>query len=109
MTVFKQHSGLHSGGRLARNLLHCCKLGMWTMRALVYGNADVMLQEDLSQKEQLDMMQISSSAASVVKDVFLKGDSVKRVALLHAKVNLEGLERVSRNLSGTVYELQLGC
>lgn len=68
-----------------------------------------MLQEQLNVSEQLQMMRSSSGAASVVKEVFVEGAPVKRIALLHAKVNLEGLERVSRDLTGTIYELKLSC
>ena len=68
-----------------------------------------MLQEQLNVSEQLQMMRSSSAAASVVKEVFVEGAPVKRMALLHAKVNLEGLERVSRDLTGTIYELKLSC
>ena len=60
-------------------------------------------------KELLDMMQTSSSAADVVKELFLQGDAVKHITLMHAKVNLDSLERVSRNLTGTIYELKLSC
>ncbi len=55
------------------------------------------------------MMHSSSAAANVVKEVFVEGAPVKRMALLRAKVNLEGLERVSRDLTGTIYELKLSC
>ncbi len=68
-----------------------------------------MLQEVLSVSDQLQMMHSSSGAANVVKEVFVEGAPVKRVALLRAKVNLEGLERVSRDLTGTIYELKLSC
>ena len=60
-------------------------------------------------REQLKLMQVSSSAADAVKDVFLEGIAVKRIALMHTKVNLDGLERVSRNLAGTIYEVKLSC
>ena len=59
--------------------------------------------------EQLRMMQSSATAANIVKEVFIEGVPVKRMALLHAKVNVEGLERVSRDLTGTIYELKLSC
>ena len=59
--------------------------------------------------EQLQMMQSSATAANLVKEVFVEGAHVKRMALLYAKVNLEGLERVSRDLTGTIYELKLSC
>ncbi|KAL0037338.1 hypothetical protein WJX79_002876 [Trebouxia sp. C0005] len=66
-------------------------------------------QEVLSVSDQLQMMHSSSGAANVVKEVFVEGAPVKRMALLRAKVNLEGLERVSRDLTGTIYELKLSC
>ena len=68
-----------------------------------------LLQEVLSVSDQLQMMHSSSGAANVVNEVFVEGAPVKRMALLHAKVNLEGLERVSRDLTGTIYELKLSC
>ncbi|KAL0052588.1 hypothetical protein WJX82_004383 [Trebouxia sp. C0006] len=66
-------------------------------------------QEVLSVSDQLQMMHSGSGAANVVKEVFVEGAPVKRMALLRAKVNLEGLERVSRDLTGTIYELKLSC
>ncbi|DBA82718.1 TPA: hypothetical protein ACH3X1_006950 [Trebouxia sp. C0004] len=66
-------------------------------------------QEVLSVSDQLQMMHSSSGAANVVKEVFVEGAPVKHMALLGAKVNLEGLERVSRDLTGTIYELKLSC
>ena len=60
-------------------------------------------------KELLDMMQISSKAADVVKELFVEGEAVRRITLMHANVNLDSLERVSRNLTGTIYELKLSC
>lgn len=57
----------------------------------------------------MQMMQRSSGAADVMKEVFVEGMPVKRLSLLHAKVNVEGLERVSRELTGTIYELKLSC
>ena len=67
------------------------------------------MQELLSVAEQLQMMQSSATAANIVKEVFVEGAPVKRMALLYAKVNLEGLEKVSRDLTGTIYELKLSC
>ena len=77
--------------------------------SMCHGGSVLLLQEQLSVKEQLHMMQSSAGAANVVKDVFVEGQPVKRIALLHSKVHLEGLERVSRDLTGTIYELKLSC
>ena len=57
----------------------------------------------------MQMMKGSIAAARVVKEVFVEGMPVKRLSLLHSKVNMEGLERVSRDLTGTIYELKLSC
>lgn len=67
------------------------------------------MQEQLGVPEQMQMMRNNSSAASVVKEVFVEGQPVKRLSLLHSKINLEGLERVSRDLTSTIYELKLSC
>ena len=69
----------------------------------------VRIQEQLDVSEQMQMMKGSVGAASVVKEVFVEGMPVKRLSLLHSKVNVEGLERVSRDLTGTIYELKLSC
>lgn len=76
---------------------------------IVFTASLVCVQERLDVSEQMQMMRSSLRAASVVKEVFVEGMPVKRLSLLHSKVNVEGLERVSRNLTGTIYELKLSC
>ena len=67
------------------------------------------VQEQLDRSEQMQMMQSSSDAASVVTEAFVEGNPVKRISLLNANIDLEGLERVGRDLTGTIYELKLSC
>lgn len=70
-------------------------------------NIASLMQEDLSVSEQLQMLQTSRYAAEVLEEVFIEGASVRRLALMGSKINLEGLERVSRDLTGTIYEAKL--
>ena len=67
------------------------------------------LQEDLSIAEQLQLLQRSRHAAEVLEDAFVEGATVKRLALMGSKTSFEGLERVSRDLTGTIYEARLSC
>lgn len=59
--------------------------------------------------EQLQTLQQSCCAAELLESAFIEGASVQRLALMGSKRNFGGLERVSRDLNGTIYEARLGC
>ena len=50
----------------------------------------VLIQEQLDVSEQMQLMKSSSAAANIVKEVFVEGAPVKRLALLHAQSECRG-------------------
>ena len=67
------------------------------------------MQEELSAEEQLQVLQSSGdpAMAAAVKAAFMDMQPVKRHMLLNGRCILEGLTRISRSWSGTVYQLKL--
>ena len=69
----------------------------------------VYFQEELGVAEQLQLLQRSHCAAELLEHAFIEGAAVKRLALVGSTSSFEGLKRVSRDLTGTIYEVVFTC
>ncbi|PSC76077.1 hypothetical protein C2E20_0748 [Micractinium conductrix] len=68
--------------------------------------------ESLGNQEQLQLLQTfpaADSAAAVLRPAFLELQELRRGALLGPRTAFEGLRKATREPTGTVYEVLLGC
>ncbi|KAK9811392.1 hypothetical protein WJX72_003160 [[Myrmecia] bisecta] len=78
-----------------------------TRRALLH-HIFQFYQEPMSIQEQMRVMQRGGHAGKLVQAAFVDMKPLRRGALLESRCHLEGLTRVSRERTATIYELSLG-